>query len=150
MGGVVIKEMDCADYTTALAVDRDIALYIDAGLKEMTDSMTDYSWFWWLMWIYSMWVHDYMKVIYDIMTCGISNNVEGSAYANEDYKKDVFLPTLGKMGETVLNDIDLWWHPALVIFLSIFPGTWLIYLAVSIIFMGDYQTLMLEYISQLK
>jgi hypothetical protein len=47
-----------------------------------------------------------MKVMYDIMTCGISNGVGGS-YANKEYMTGTYLNTLGKMGEIYLNDIDL-------------------------------------------
>ena len=37
MGGVAVKEVNCADYTDPLAIDRDFALYLDAGLKPLTE-----------------------------------------------------------------------------------------------------------------
>ena len=55
MGGVVIKEVPCSEYVDAEVIDRDFILYLDGGLKVLTEDLLDYSWFWWLMYLYNVW-----------------------------------------------------------------------------------------------
>ena len=154
MGGVQIKDVECSEYTEGLEIDRDFVLYLDGGLRDLTDGMTMYSWIWWSMWLYSMWAQDYMKVMYDIIVCGIENNLSDSAYANEEYRDKIFLNVLGRMGEEALNEIDWSRHPALVIFLTIIPyfGLWanVAYLIANVLQMFEYQAIMLELIAELK
>ena len=92
MGGIPTRELNCLEFEVADAVDIDIDNYIMYGLMVEADEMIYFSWYWWAMYIWNLNTQAYINLIQDILDCGMTNNVEGSKYANEDWINNVWLP----------------------------------------------------------
>ena len=99
--GVDTNPIFCFNYETAADIDRDFEFYLERGILEESNYMMDYSWFWFLMYIWGANMRSYTDRMNEILNCGISNMVEGSKYANRDFYVKKYTPFRERMEEEV-------------------------------------------------
>ena len=99
--------------------------------------MLKYSWFWWAMYIWGLNTRHYFNFLTSVIDCGISNKVEDSAYANPDYRVEHWQPAVEEM-TIIFEELDYWWHPALVWFVSYTGIGFIAYTIANLVMMTQY------------
>jgi len=145
MGGVPTVAVNCADLTTADAIDGTIGSYINDGLIAENMNMLYYSWYWFAMYFWHLNVVSYLTAIEGVALCGVSNGVDDAVF-NEDWMGETFYPVMQEYMDNVFYLSEFWWATSLIV---IFPYFGWVVLIINIIFMLDFNTYAMEYNSRL-
>ena len=54
--GVPIQPIKCANYYDAEHVDKEYLHYLHEGLMPITEEMSEWAWFWWFQFMYSLFI----------------------------------------------------------------------------------------------
>ena len=111
MGGVSTAAVNCADLTTADAIDGTITSYIKDGLQPENEIMIYYSWYWWAMYIWHLNVWSYVSNIEAVALCGVSNGVDDAVF-NEEWMNNTLYPVMLGYSENVWFLTEYWWATA--------------------------------------
>ena len=145
MGGVPTVAVNCADLTTADAIDGTIGSYINDGLIAENMNMLYYSWYWFAMYFWHLNVWSYISNIEAIALCGISNGVDDAVF-NQEWMDTVFYPVMLDYSENIWYLSEYWWATSLIV---IFPYFGWVVLIINIIFMLDFNMYAMEYNARL-
>ena len=154
MGGVEVKEIRCDEYIDGASLDKDFLMYINEGLIPVTNDMMTWGWFMFLLYVFGDQISTYLDTLEQITNCGISKNLEGSKYGNQEFLDSVFKPSWNTMFPG-LSKFQYWWHPAVYLLLGFFGFNELLLLPltqfiVSIVAMLEYGETFLSVYDRLK
>merc|ERR1712216_302049 len=112
MGGVATVPVDCANFTTAEAIDGTFEDYMNNGVLVEAEGMMAYGWTGAGLWVYGQNLWSYVGKMDAMLTCGLSANVDGSKYATEEFVKGQWATTMTALTDNVFAWTDWLVHPA--------------------------------------